>query len=1098
MPRAPLHALTWSSEQHLYECSTQGQVVCRFQAGDDTAWLAWLDGITSLAFHGRSGSLNVYQEKRPRGGRYWYAYHTDRDGIRKRYLGPTAQVTLPGLEATARALRTLASAPPPSTLVPTRASTPAAASDAAARRAVGQPLLPVLLIATKLTPPRLPAVLVERPRLLSALDGALATPLTLLAASAGWGKTTLLAAWASRQSRQKIPIAWLSLDELDNSPTRFWTALIVALRRTACAAPDLGETALALLQSPQPPPLSACLAVLLQDLENRTGTAQLPSIVMVLDDYQVISDPTIHESLTFWLEHLPAHVHVVLASRVDPDLPLARLRVRGQLTELRAADLHFRPAEASVLLQQAVGASLSEEEVAALQRRTEGWAAGLQLAALSLRQRQQDDRSVWIAAWTGSQRYLLDYVQEEILSRQPEDLQRFLLQTAVLTRLSAPLCQAVLAAPELDSQTCQRMLEALERANMFLVPLDEERRWYRLHDLFREALLSRLSAQEPTLLPQLHLRTARWYEAVGDLQEAIAHALAAPDYPYSARLIERAAPRCWLRGEAQTVQTWLAALPDAVLWHHARLALQATLRLLESLYNATEAGYAHARTQVEDTLTRLEALLRQHVAGIEGFEGIQGADQPGATPAAQEELEVIGRRLRLLRALIEARAILQRGDQAQLTHLAEEAERLCHGEEISWQMIALALDFWLTEAFQREGTLLLPRLVRARMRAEEAGELLASVRVQAWLAHAYLHAAQWPQVEREGLAALALVAQSGVRTAWEGYLQSSLAEAYYAWNRLDEAEGALQEELRIAQEWQQVDLLTHSQVNLAQIALVRGDLAAADQALLQAEALVKHERFAFMASMVAAFRVQYWLAAGDLEAAQHWAEHAAFSPDRWDPNDFLALLTLVRVYLALRQYPQALDLLERFGAQLDQPGNVCHTVGWLAVQVVALHQTGQREQARPVLSRLLALTEPVGYLRVYFDLGEPMRQELQAFRLLHARQQEQPPATAAYVARLLAAFKDEARGASRSQTVAPSPVPKPALAPVSSTPNITLTRRELEVLRLLAEGVSNQEIAQTLMIELSTVKKHVSNLLSKLGVTSRTQAIAQARARALL
>ena len=1066
MPRAPLHTLTWSSEQGHYEWATQGQVVRRFHPTEEAAWRTWLGEATSFAFHSPRGALNVYQERRRRGGAYWYAYHTARDGIRKRYLGQTARVSLLRLEETAQAL---SSAVAPST----RASSPA--------QHEREPRL--LVLSTKLTPPRLPRALVARPRLFALLDTALATPVTLLSASAGWGKTTLLSAWAQQHPEH---VAWLSLDELDNSPTRFWVALIAALRRSASTAPDLGESALALLQSPQPPPLSASLSVLLQDLER--WTAHPLPFILILDDYQVLSDAAIHESLTFFLEHLPAHVHLMLASRVDPDLPLARWRVRGQVTELRMAELGFRPEESNTLLQQVVGDALAEAEVAALQRRTEGWAAGLHLAALSLR--QQDDRAAWIAAWTGSQRYLLDYVQEEILARQPDDLQRFLLQTAVLPRLCAPLCQALLeqSAPK----GCQQKLEALERANLFLVPLDEERRWYRLHDLFREALLARLATTEPALLPQLHLRAARWYEAIGELQEAIAHALAMPDFSYAARLMERAAPHCWLSGEAQTVQTWLTALPDAVLWSHARFVLQATLRLEESLTWTTKASYARAQVLVEPTLARLEALLEQHQAD---------AGHPEAAPLPQEELLSIERRLRLLRVLRETRAIYQRGDQAWLAQLAGEVEDISRGEDISWQVTALIIECWLTDGLQREGALLIPRLLEARERAERAGDLLSCLRVRTWLALAYIRAGQLLQVEQECLAGLALLAQSGVRSQAAGYLQSFLAYVYYAWNRLDEAASAIQEQLRIGQDWQQVDLLITGQLAAIQNHLARGDLSAADQALSQAEALIEREPMLSYASPLAALRVQYWLAAGELEAARRWVAQAVFSPDRWDPNDQWAVRMLVRMYLAEHQPRQAVEVLERFRAPLNRPGDPFSTIEWLALSVVALHQAGEREQALEATVRLLAQTEPEGHLRVYLDQGEPMRAALQAWLTApHAQPHEPTSPTRAYVSRLLATFEHEPHGANPSQDKAPTPAPSriPQAAPASSTLVASLTPREQEVLRLIAEGASNQDIAQTLVISLDTVKKHVSNLLGKLGATSRTQAIALARARALL
>ncbi len=544
MPKPSLHALTWSQEHQHYELHMHGQLHQCFPRGDESAWLTWLAEHTAFAFVGQHGRISVIKEARERGTGYWYAYRRQDRHTSKRYLGPTAKVTLVRLEEVAQALL---SGPSPPSLASLQTQREAEAGSPGTSRKAEQGMT---LLSTRLSHPRLPISLVERDRLLSDLDAALSTPLTLLSASAGWGKTTLLSTWASRHPHQ---VAWLSLDALDNDPTRFWLAVIAALR--TCAS-GVGEIALALLRSPEPPPLSAILTALLNELAG--ASEQTAPILLLLDDYQVIEEQTIHETLTFWLEHLPARVHLLISSRVDPELPLSRLRVRGQLVEIRATDLRFSREEVSTFLRHAMGLSLSEAEVLALERRTEGWAAGLQLAALSLR--KQEDRSAWITAFTGSHRYLLDYVQEEILARQPVALRDFLLHTAVLSRMSAALCQAVTGEP-----ASQVVLETLERANLFLVPLDEERQWYRFHDLFRETLLARLQATQPERVPRLHLLAARWYEAQGEVREAIAHQLAAADFSSAARLLEREASHLWLSGEAQTVQTWLAALPDAVL-----------------------------------------------------------------------------------------------------------------------------------------------------------------------------------------------------------------------------------------------------------------------------------------------------------------------------------------------------------------------------------------------------------------------------------------------------------------------------------------------------------------------------------------------------
>ncbi len=543
MPKPATHTLTWSAQSKTYALISPDYPLQFLAPGDEEAWLAWLTAHSSFAFHGQCGHLSVLKESRQRGGGYWYAYHTIQSHTRKRYLGRTAMVTLASLEKVAQEFSTSPSLPVPEPPAPLHEQKG-------------------VLLSTRLSPPRLPISLVDRSRLLRELDAARSYPLTLVSASAGSGKTTLLSAWVAsfprpqasggrtrdaERRRAEQAITWLSLDALDNDPIRFWASVIAALNaQRGTYQPRIGQTALALLHSPQSPPLSTILTALLNEFAQISG-----EIILILDDYHVIEDQAIHEGLLFLLDHLPENLHLVLATRTDPALPLSRLRVRGQMIEIRTSDLRFTQAETTSFLLQSMGLPLSEEDVATLQQRTEGWIAGLQLAALSLRKRQ--DLAGFVKDFAGSYRYLLDYVQQDILARLPVSLQDFLLQTSILTRMNAALCQAVTAAPgELASQ---EMLEALEQANLFVVLLDEQRQWYRYHDLFREALHTRLHAAQPALVPLLHQRASRWYETQGEWQEAIAHALAAPDYPLAASLMERAAPHLWLSGEASTVHT---------------------------------------------------------------------------------------------------------------------------------------------------------------------------------------------------------------------------------------------------------------------------------------------------------------------------------------------------------------------------------------------------------------------------------------------------------------------------------------------------------------------------------------------------------------
>jgi LuxR family maltose regulon positive regulatory protein len=591
MPKPSLYALIWSQAHQHYHLENQGGPKQCFSASDAGAFPSFLDEHTAFAFVGQAGRMSVLKEAR-RGGRgYWYACRTHHRQTHKRYLGPSSRVTFEHLEEVASQLASISALPE---LPPSSSQSPQ-----------------VALLGVKLAPLRLPIMLVQRERLLRSLDAALTHPLTLISASAGSGKTTLLSAWTaafmspqihkSCEAGEEPTVAWLCLEELDNDLIRFWTTCIGTLQR---ALPTLGQTALALLHAQEALPLSTCLISLLQEIEQVEK-----ELILILDDYQVISEQTVTESMRFLLDHLPANLHLVLATRTDPELPLARLRVRQHLLEIRDFDLRFTREEAATFLRDGMGLPLSEDEVETLQMRTEGWIAGLQLAALSLS--RHEDLPASLANFTGSHHFVLDYVQQDILAHLPDTLQEFVLQTSILTRMSADLCQAVTVLP--GAVACQELLETLERTHLFVVPLDEHRRWYRYHDLFREALQAWLQASQPELVPMLHQRAAHYYEAEGQWHEAIVHALASPDYALAADLMEQAAPAFWLSGNAAMVQNWVLMLPDATLCDHTRLALDGMLCLLNSAQISTKEVYASVAALVERTILRLSTILHRNL-----------------------------------------------------------------------------------------------------------------------------------------------------------------------------------------------------------------------------------------------------------------------------------------------------------------------------------------------------------------------------------------------------------------------------------------------------------------------------------------------------
>jgi ATP/maltotriose-dependent transcriptional regulator MalT len=693
------------------------------------------------------------------------------------------------------------------------------------------------LLATKLHVPAPRAGFLVRPRLLERLNEATAGALTLVCAPAGFGKTSLLGDWA-RRSQQ--PVAWLSLDGGDSDPVRFWRYVAAALDELR---PGVGQRVDALFQGAQPP-LEAVLTVLINQLVEGPE-----AVVLVLDDYHLVEAPPVHDSLGVLLERLPPQLRLVLASRADPPLPLARLRAGGQLTELREADLRFCAEEAAALLRTAVGAELPEAAVAALGERTEGWVAGLQLAALSLR--GQDDVGAFVAGFSGSHRYVLDYLCEEVLDGQPEPLRAFLLETSILERLSGGLCDAVAGRSE-----SQELLEQAERANLFLHPLDEVRGWWRYHHLFADLLRVRLQRERPGRVPELHRAAAAWHEAQGLADEAIGHALAAGDATWAARLIERQIDARILRWEGLTLQRWFAALPAELVGSRPRLSLaQARLALISGQ--------------------------------LEAIEGPLEAAERGVAEAADEPYEPsVGRAASMLANLPAAIALQRAG----LAHLRGDATQTLASAR--WALAELGEDEWLLESLTR-WYLAVAEWLAGRLAGAEAALAsgiarwwAASRRAPAAAALGY-HCLGLVQRDRGRLEAALATYREALAVAAEpdgpappiaGVAQVGMAGVLYERDELDAALGHASEGVALCRQLAYTPPLANGLVTLARIRQHRGDRAGALDTIGEAERVQLSPEVVGLLNPVPAERARLALAQGDVDAAVAGSGHAASAP----------------------------------------------------------------------------------------------------------------------------------------------------------------------------------------------------------------------------
>jgi ATP/maltotriose-dependent transcriptional regulator MalT len=904
-----------------------------------------------------------------------------------------------------------------------------------------------VLVATKFQAP--PAGFVPRPALLERLAQGMGRGLTVVCTPAGFGKTTLLGDWARRSRR---PVAWLSLDGGDNDPARFWRYVAAALGRVR---PGLEEQVGGLLGGPQRPPLEAVVAAVINGLAVVPGAG---AVMLVLDDYHLIEAPAVHGSVALLLERLPAGLRVVLACRADPPLPLARLRARGRLAELRAGDLRFTVDETAAFLREATGLDLAAASVVALWERTEGWAAGVQLAALSLQ--GHADPAGFIATFAGSHRFVLDYLTEEVLARQPEQVAGFLLETSVLERLCGSLCDAVCGRTG-----SQALLEALERANLFVVPLDEVRGWWRYHHLFADLLRARLAHERPERVAGLHRAAAGWHERHGLADDAVRHALAADEPAWAARLVEQHVEALLRRSEGATLGRWLAALPTESIRARARLCLAQAIAAV-----------------VGGRLEAVEPLLAD-------------AERAFATTGAEPHEPSVGRALSVL-ANVPASIAFLRADLARLRGDAARAvacdrQALAHLGDGDW-LLGSNVRWNLAGADWLRGRLGEAEHALADVVAERraAGEGYLAMRVgydlgQVQRAQGHLGAAL--ASFREGLER---AGEAGLGLPHVGMAHVGLAEVLYERDELAAAHEHATKAVALCRQLAFTQPLATGLAMLARIRRAQGEPVSALEAMGEAGRVELSPQVVALFNPVPVWRARLLLAAGEAAEASGWVERRGLAPDDQPsyPREGEYLL-LARVLLAGGQPERALGLLERLHDLAATQARTGSVIEVRALQALALDAVSDQAGALAALAQALALAGPERYVRVFVDEGVPMA--LLLGRLVAAQRTSQAALPGAvpppYLDRLARAFQPHAA----------TPTTSRQAAGVAGQVD-PLSDRELQVLRLLAAGRSNQQIADELVVVLDTVKKHVGHILDKLGAANRTQAVARARALGLL
>jgi LuxR family maltose regulon positive regulatory protein len=940
------------------------------------------------------------------------------------------------------------------------------------------------ILATKLyIPPPRPKI-VLRPRLIERLNEGLAMgcKLTLISASAGFGKTTLVSEWIATLTPSPLPVgegvgvrvAWLSLDEGDNDPVRFISYLIAALQTIK---EGVGEGLLAALQSPQPPPIESILTALLNEITTipdnpLTRGAKLPQsgqrFILVLDDYHVIDTPAVDNALTFLVEHQPPQMHLVIATREDPNLPLARLRARGQLTELRAADLRFTPAEAAEFLNRIMGLNLPAEDIAALESRNEGWIAGLQLAALSMQGRE--DIASFIQAFTGSHRFVLDYLVEEVLQRQSEQIRSFLLQTAILDRFCAPLCNAVI-----EREDSKEMLDTLDHSNLFLIPLDDQRQWYRYHHLFAEVLQSYLREEQFDQVSMLHRRASVWFEQNDLTTDAIPHALAAKDFERAANLIERVWLAMDLNYQHVTWLGWAKALPDDLVRAHPVISVGYAWALLGTgELEASEARLRDAERWLEP------ADLQAEASSVETF--------PERSPKMIVVDEAEFRSLPASIAAARAYRALALGDISSTKMYARQTVALVTEDTSPHHTQGTAL-LGLAEYASGDLQAAEHELLKFQALMWQVNDLASAIGITFALANIKLAHGRL----REAVSAYQQSLQLAVNRGAPFFIGVSdlyrgLSELLCEQNDLEAAAQHLVTAQQMGEKGATTGWPQRLCVAQARLKESQGDLAGALVLLDEAER--EYVRNPLPDPPVAALKAQIWVRQGRLMEAFSWAREQNLSPnDKLSYMHEFEHLTFARALIARYKTDRAdddlqavLSLLARLLQAAEEGGRNGSVIEILILQSLAYQAQGDGSRALTSLERALSLAEPEGYIRIFLEEGEAMRLLILDFRYViekSARNEVHP--LFSYVDKLLVAFPQPAATSLQTKTQnRKSEIIEP------------LSERELEVLKLLRSEMSGPEIAEQLIVSLNTLRTHTKSIFNKLGVNNRRAAVRRA------